>query len=149
MKGVPTDQKPPTERICRSCGRDFMGRRPTCEACRSRRAYYAAKARQGDGRTPAKWHRNVKRRTLRLASQTVEPVSLSVVYDRAGGLCCVCGFRIDLSIRWPDPLSLSMEHVVAIVDGGEHSYANVRVSHLGCNLKKGAEDARRRSAIGS
>ena len=37
-----------------------------------------------------------------------------------------------------DPLSLSVDHVIPLSKGWEHSYSNTQPAHLVCNLKKGA-----------
>lgn len=82
-------------------------------------------------------HRKRDRRRVRVASSFVEPVDRQVVWERDGGICHICLEPADVN-AW------HLDHVLALVDGGEHSYANTAVSHPACNLAKEAE--RRRSA---
>lgn len=39
---------------------------------------------------------------------------------------------------YPNPLSASLDHVVPLAWGGEHTAANVQLAHLKCNVAKGA-----------
>lgn len=55
-----------------------------------------------------------------------------------GARCVHCGGRIDLGRAWPDPLSLSLDHVVPRSRGGGDDLANLRPSHLHCNCSRGA-----------
>ena len=72
-----------------------------------------------------------RRRDERVRLATVERVERGVVWSRESGTCHLCG-------RAADPADWHLEHVVPIAAGGEHSYANVRVAHPVCNLRKGA-----------
>jgi 5-methylcytosine-specific restriction endonuclease McrA len=44
---------------------------------------------------------------------------------------------VDKRLAWPDPKSASLDHVRPISRGGSHTYFNVQLAHLTCNLKKG------------
>jgi len=59
-------------------------------------------------------------------------------YIRDGWLCGVCGLAVNPDLRWPDPMSASLDHVVALANGGQHSAANLQTAHLVCNMRKGA-----------
>jgi hypothetical protein len=56
------------------------------------------------------------------------------------GLCCVwCHRPINLELLWPDPMSFSVDHVVALVAGGDPlEPSNAGPMHLGCNASKGS-----------
>lgn len=69
-------------------------------------------------------------RRARKKNAFVEYVDPTVVWERDGGLCHICQMPADLA-DW------HLEHVVPLVRGGEHSYANCKVSHPSCNLRKG------------
>jgi hypothetical protein len=69
-------------------------------------------------------------RRARRRGQFVEHVDLATVWDRDGGVCHICRQPCE---RW----NWHLDHVVSLARGGAHSYANVAVSHPGCNLKKG------------
>lgn len=69
-------------------------------------------------------------RRARKLGQFVEHVDPAVVWEREGGICHICGLPADPNL-W------HLEHVVALVNGGDHSYANTAVSHPACNFAKG------------
>jgi 5-methylcytosine-specific restriction endonuclease McrA len=68
----------------------------------------------------------------------VEHVDPQVVFGRDGWTCHICGELIDPELKFPDPLSASLDHIIPLAKGGEHSYANCATSHLGCNMRKSA-----------
>ena len=78
-----------------------------------------------------------KRRALKLAA-FVEDVSHEAVFERDQWRCQLCGG--ETSGEWPDPLSASLDHIMPLSKGGEHSYANTQCAHLRCNIQKGCSD---------
>lgn len=60
----------------------------------------------------------------------VENVKRQVVFERDEGVCGICGEPVD-------PRNFHVDHVVALANGGEHSYRNVQVAHPRCNQSKG------------
>lgn len=75
-------------------------------------------------------------RRARKAGATVEKFSPLEVFDRDGWMCGICGDPINGALAWPDPMSVSLDHVVPLVRGGAHSRANTQASHLVCNVRK-------------
>lgn len=71
------------------------------------------------------------RRRAQLMGVTIEPVSREAVWERDKGICHVCHQICDPS-RW------HLDHIIPLSRGGEHSMANTAVSHVECNLRKGA-----------
>lgn len=69
-------------------------------------------------------------RRARKLGQFVEHVDRQVVWERDEGVCGICGTAADRA-DW------HLDHVIPLVAGGEHSYANVQVSHPACNCSKG------------
>jgi len=45
---------------------------------------------------------------------------------------------VDAELRFPDPLSASLDHVLPLARGGRHTRENVRLTHLRCNVRRGA-----------
>lgn len=78
------------------------------------------------------------RRRGRLAKAFVEDVDKGAVAQRDKWKCQLCRRKVDGSLPWPHPMSWSLDHVVPITQGGEHSYANIQLTHLICNLQKHA-----------
>lgn len=105
----------------------------------SNRRYNAAHAEQAktwrkkwlDGHPEFSSEAAARRRT-RLLGQFVEDVQRGEVFRRDKGICGICRKRVD-------PADWHLDHIVPISQGGEHSYANVQVSHPYCNESKGAK----------
>lgn len=72
-----------------------------------------------------------RRRAQRL-NQFVENVERAILYDRDKGMCYLCNIPVD-------PNDWHMDHKFPLSKGGEHSYANMAVSHPHCNLSKNAK----------
>jgi hypothetical protein len=61
--------------------------------------------------------------------------------------CGICGRLIDKSLPKSDPWSKCVDHIIAIIDGGEPlDPLNTQPAHLWCNLDK---EARRKAAVAS
>ena len=58
--------------------------------------------------------------------------------ERDGLTCRGCGKPVDLNIQWPDRMSKSIDHIIPISRGGDHTLTNAALMHLGCNSSKGA-----------
>ena len=81
--------------------------------------------------------RTQRRRALE-ADPNAELISREIVGDRDGWACGICRCDVDSSLAWPDPKSPSLDHIVPLSRGGRHTYSNVRITHLTCNVKRGA-----------
>ena len=79
-----------------------------------------------------------KRRAYKLGASIIETVSLKVLAERDQWICGICGESVDITIKHPDPLSASHDHIVPLSKGGDHSYNNAQLAHLTCNIGKGA-----------
>lgn len=81
----------------------------------------------------AKLSHNENRRA-RLVDAFVENVSLAILFERDKGICGICGLTLTLE-------EATMDHIVALANGGKHSYVNTQIAHGLCNSTKGANDA--------
>jgi 5-methylcytosine-specific restriction endonuclease McrA len=77
-------------------------------------------------------------RRLRVAAATTERFDPHEIFERDGWICCLCHAAVSPELAWPDPLSPSLDHVLPLVAGGEHSRANTQLAHWICNVRKGA-----------
>lgn len=76
-----------------------------------------------------------RRRALK-KSAFVENVDLMTVLERDKWMCGICGKKIPKGVAYPHPLYRTLDHVVPLAVGGEHSYANIQSAHFGCNAAK-------------
>jgi 5-methylcytosine-specific restriction endonuclease McrA len=115
-------------RLCADCRNwcdadDFpqaYGHKHTCGPClRAKRSDYALD------------------RSTKIKSNFVEHVDRLTVYERDGWICQICMSPIDRELKFPARMSPSVDHIVPVSHGGDHSYENVRASHLTCNIKRG------------
>lgn len=79
------------------------------------------------------WRSDANRRAREKAA-FVEAVDRAVLYERDGGVCGICRRPVSR------PES-SVDHIIPLSKGGEHSYANTRIAHLRCNIARGNRGA--------
>lgn len=63
---------------------------------------------------------------------------------RDGDACQLCLKKIDFRLRKRHPMSRSVDHIVPIRAGGSDDLGNLWLSHLLCNMKKGARHVGRK-----
>jgi 5-methylcytosine-specific restriction endonuclease McrA len=79
-----------------------------------------------------------KRRKKRLIiPEGAESFTHEEIFERDGWRCGHCRNAIDKTLSYPQPQSASLDHIVPLAEGGEHTRANVRASHLYCNVSRG------------
>uniref|UniRef100_A0A6H1ZSI7 Putative homing endonuclease n=1 Tax=viral metagenome TaxID=1070528 RepID=A0A6H1ZSI7_9ZZZZ len=66
---------------------------------------------------------------------TIEVFSVTEIYERDGWICQLCKKKVNRRLKYPNPLSKSLDHIVPLSKGGAHSRANVHLAHLSCNVK--------------
>lgn len=114
---------------CRRCETQFVALDwgSTPDAYCSKRCQHAAeKARY-----------NRKRRAAKLgAATTTERIDLTDIARRDRYRCGICGCKVDMATQYPDPQSPSLDHVVPLARGGEHTRANTQLAHFLCNSIK-------------
>jgi 5-methylcytosine-specific restriction endonuclease McrA len=97
------------------------------------RAYYAANADAAKARARA--------RQAKVRGVAAERFKHYEVFDRDGWVCQLCAEPVDPEVRYPDPMSVSLDHVIPLALGGAHSKANTQTAHLICNRRKGTKVA--------
>lgn len=109
-------QRPIEHRNCAECGADFVVRRKTARFCSKRcwRRFYA--------RGYAERIRN---------AQVRERFTLIEIAERDDWGCHICGGRV---VRG----DATVDHLVPLISGGNHTRSNVALAHRGCNSRRGA-----------
>lgn len=83
----------------------------------------------------------VRYRNVRMTDEAHDRIYVEDVMERDGNRCALCEGLIDQSLRFPHPMSRSVDHIVPLSVGGTHTFDNVQAAHLGCNTSKGAKTA--------
>lgn len=78
--------------------------------------------------------RRIRRATL--ATVERERFTEQEIYERDRWRCGICRKTVSRTLTWPHPKSASLDHVVPLSEGGGHTRANVRLSHLRCNISR-------------
>lgn len=123
----------PTERACAHCGQSFTAHRRLARFCGLQCRRTADFLRNYEAYVI---RAKIRRATLR--GVRTEQFSHLDVFERDGWICYLCKTPVNRAAIWPDSTGPSLDHVIPLVAGGEHSMANTRCTHLGCNLSKGS-----------
>lgn len=114
-------------RICKGCGSDFT-------TTRKQKLYCHEDCR--------KWQKEQMKRDRDREWQNQRNGSLRArVYLLSNGKCGICKEHIDTQLTYPEPMSLSIDHIIPRSLGGSHKIDNLRAAHLLCNAKRGAKPA--------
>lgn len=76
------------------------------------------------------------RRRVTKRERPADKVLLVDLLRDQGGLCGLCDQPIDMTLKWPNRLSSSMDHIIPLAKGGDGLRANLQAAHLGCNNRK-------------
>jgi hypothetical protein len=80
----------------------------------------------------AKIAAKIAKRQARIRNAPIrETVSLDVLWKRDKGTCQLCFTKIRRKTE------RSMDHIIPVSEGGEHSYRNTVLAHRSCNSRKG------------
>lgn len=76
-----------------------------------------------------------KRRAVYAQGDVIDHLELFIKHN---WVCNICQKDIDPSLRFPNPMAATVEHVIPLSLGGAHTFDNVRPAHAQCNFNKGA-----------
>lgn len=83
-----------------------------------------------------------RRRARKHGNGDCEDFTRAEIGDRDGWVCWLCDLPVDPGLRWPARMSQSLDHVIPLALGGEHTRANSRLAHWICNVRRGADRKR-------
>lgn len=78
-----------------------------------------------------------QRRRARKINATVEYFTQLEIYERDKWVCQLCKKKVDKKLKYPDHFSPSLDHIIPLSNGGDHSKANTQLTHLICNIRTG------------
>ena len=77
------------------------------------------------------------RRRARMHNAQIEQIDPLVIAKRDKYKCHICRKRVNMDLDIQDNYSPTMDHLIPISLGGDHTYANIRLAHRICNSRKG------------
>ena len=74
----------------------------------------------------------------RTSRQKRHKSSAGYLAKRDGNECKLCGELVDMSLRFPNKMAGSVDHIVPVALGGGHEESNLQLAHYSCNSRKQA-----------
>lgn len=106
-------------------------RRPVCSvACRS-----ALSGHDGSIGTYS-WARDAAQRARNAGATVVDLFDREHIFERDRWACQQCGITVSLDVDALDPTSATVDHVIPLSQGGEHTMTNTQCLCLLCNSIK-------------
>ena len=127
------------QRPCAWCGVGFVASQVVELYCSKSCRHHAKhdRLKLTDAYVSSRRVRDSKRRALKRTTQ-VERIDPTRVFERDGWRCHLCGVKTLQSKRGTfHPRAPELEHIVALADGGTHTWGNVACSCSRCNRQKG------------
>jgi hypothetical protein len=122
--------------VCKSLFATRYAKTKTCQNQNCKDEAIRINGREQYKKNPDRFKEAAHRRRSLMLTAFVEDVSLDYIGNRDKWICHLCNQKIDKTLTGRNPLMPSLDHVLPLSKGGEHSNKNVRISHLRCNLKK-------------
>lgn len=89
-------------------------------------------------KNPASKKSAARRREAKLKGAVIlEKFKFVEICERDGWICQICKLPVDKTLKHPNSFSASLDHIVALFNGGNHTKENTQLAHLSCNIRKG------------
>lgn len=59
------------------------------------------------------------------------------ILRKTSTVCALCGMPLDKTLKFPHPMSISIDHIIPVAVGGRSTIDNLQATHLICNKSKG------------
>lgn len=116
------------QKVCDLCGTEYTGS--------SKQKYCSRGCTALASRSPERSNTASYKRRASLAQVATEFIDFEYVCRRDKWICQLCNTPVEQGLNRRDPYGASLDHILPIVRGGPHIYANVQLAHLRCNMKK-------------
>lgn len=108
-------------------------RRPVCSVeCRTRLTHGDA----AGSTSSYNWRADAAQRATKAGATVIEPFDREAIFERDDWTCYLCGLPVDREAPVFGLESATVDHVIPLSRGGEHSMRNARTAHLRCNSAK-------------
>ncbi len=92
---------------------------------------------------PERWQQQIRTnsqiRRARKNDTSFEKFDPLEIFERDNWTCGICKNPIDSKLKWPNSLSVSLDHIIPLSRGGTHTKENCQAAHLACNIQKGSK----------
>ncbi|KNX39496.1 hypothetical protein VV01_14570 [Luteipulveratus halotolerans] len=82
------------------------------------------------------WAASAMQRAAKLGATVIHHVEREAIFERDAFRCYLCGTDTSKATSPFDPRSATVDHVVPLSRGGEHTLTNLRCCCLHCNSSK-------------
>ena len=125
VKGIPDfNVRGENERVCANCGKKFNAHNSRSRFCSKRCK------RRNDNVQYSSFH---VKRAKKYGVDYERGITLPRVIKKFGGICQMCGKKVNTG-AYKDIATI--DHIVALKNGGSHTWENVQLLCLSCNSKK-------------
>lgn len=129
QKALHAEKMSERRHVCDKCGNEFAGRKQRyCQHCQT-----------DHNREVMRATRNARKAVKKGARKNGfgRTITLQRLIARDGPMCAICGKPTDYAAHHLTDEYPSIDHVVPLSHGGDHSWTNIRVAHRGCNSFRG------------
>lgn len=129
----------PRRVVCKECGTDFFtecGDTHSVFCCKSCADRYERNIERKTNRFKEYMRKVQHRRAKQLRENFVEDVSYDALYKRDKGICRVCGLPVHSDKFCDNNWGGTIDHIIPLSVGGEHSMSNCQLAHRICNSIK-------------
>lgn len=77
-----------------------------------------------------------QRRRAAKRGAAAEKFTPAEIFERDRWRCGICAKKVRADLAYPHPKSASLDHIVPLSEGGDHSRANSRCAHWDCNVRR-------------
>lgn len=126
-------------RACNICGKQFNYLDNMHDNQCSTKCYKKHKSEQKKkNRTSSQKH---KQRARRLKAEYEPGITIKKLLIRDGNKCLICNKKV-LNINVPGyhKDNATIGHIIAMINGGNHTWSNIQLECMECNTKKGVRD---------
>lgn len=61
------------------------------------------------------------------------------ILRKTSTVCALCGMPLDKTLKYPNPMSITIDHIIPVALGGKSTIDNLQATHWICNRQKGTK----------